>query len=273
MDEIKKTKEAYSFLWKRNGNASGADEWHFNAMQRSVSEPIARGEKGIDVGSGCGYDTYIMAKDNPSIKIYSMDISDGIFKTRNLTLGFNNVFLVKGSVLDIPLKNDVFDFAYSYGVLHHIPDSRQGLREISRILKRGAPLFLYLYEDHSESHIKYYALKLVAFLRKFSTRVPHRILYIISYLASPIAVIVFSLPARILSNFTLTRHLSENMPFNFGTHPFSLAGDLYDRFGAAIERRFSRKEVFELLSAGGFRDIEINRIDSRAGWVAWGCKG
>ena len=101
---------------------------------------------------------------------------------------------------------------------------------------------------------------------------PPRILYIFSFLASPFVVILFTIPYRVLKKFRITLPLSERVPFNFGTNLFSLTGDLYDRFGAPIECRFSRQEVFDLLKRNGFVNISLSRMKSTAGWVVWGYK-
>src|SRR3989338_6287465 len=116
MDTIKRTQEAYGFLWSKEKEDSSPQQWHFNKMQEAIDEPIVRGSVGIDIGSGHGFDTYIMAKNNPQVKIFSIDISDGIFNTTRLISGLNNVKTIKCSCLDMPLKDGVFDFAYSFGV-------------------------------------------------------------------------------------------------------------------------------------------------------------
>jgi SAM-dependent methyltransferase len=43
------------------------------------------------------------------------------------------------------LHDASLDFAYSLGVLHHMPDTQGAIRAIARKLKPGAPLLLYLY--------------------------------------------------------------------------------------------------------------------------------
>jgi len=271
-ERTKDTQAVYGLLWKelRNGKP---DKWHYNNMQELIREPIVRGKKGIDIGSGCGYDTFIMAKNNPAVKIISLDISEGACKTKELTCSLRNVWVIRGSALNIPLSDNTLDFAYSFGVLHHTADPERGIKEIARVIRKDSPAYLYVYEDHSENRIKYLALKLVKALRTISTKIPSRILYILSFLTSPFIIIFFTYPSRFLKRLKSTQGLSERMPFNFGTHLFSLTGDLYDRFGAPIEHRFSRQEILDLLKRNGFVNISIGRMKSTAGWVVWGHKG
>lgn len=272
MNSVEKTAKTYGFLWTKDKNITPIDKWHFNKMEEAINEPVVRGKMGIDIGSGCGYDTYIMAKNNPDIRIVSIDLSDGVYKTKELTSGLKNVLIIKCSILDISIKDTLFDFAYSFGALHHTDNPKKGLLEINRVLKKKAPAFLYLYENHSENYVKYIAVKIISKLRKVTVRLPSRLLYALSYIFSPFVFIIFSLPSKILGRFKSTQHFTKKIPFNFGTGPFSLRGDLYDRFSVLIEYRFSKQEVYNLFNECGFEDINITKIDDRAGWVVWGYK-
>lgn len=272
MDRLKKTERTYGFLWAKNKNCSPRDSWHFNKMQEVIDEPIVRGKIGIDIGCGCGYDTYIMAKNNPSVRLISMDISDGVYSTKELNTELKNVNVVKCSVLDIPLHNEVFDFAYSFGVLHHTPDPKKSLLEVSRILKKHCPVFMYLYEDHSENMLKYIAVKMIGYLRFVTARLKPSVLYALCWIVSPFVFILFSLPSKILRSFKLTQNFSKNIPFNFGRTPFSLCGDLFDRLSVPIEHRFNKRGVYDLFSGCGFKEINITRLNETAGWVIRGIK-
>lgn len=269
---MNKTKEIYGFLWTLNNNTSPPLHWHYNKMQEVIPEKIVHGAIGIDIGSGNGFDTYAMAKENPETKIISLDLSNGVKSTKKLTKGFKNVHVVKASVLDIPFKNSVFDFAYSFGVIHHTENPSKCIKEIERIIGKGSSAFLYIYEDHSENPLKFYFLKVITIVRNITVKIPHKILYLICFLISPLVVILFSYPAKIFSKFRFTKKLHEKMPFNFGTTLFSLVGDLYDRFGAPIEFRYSRSGAFELLNREGFSNIKITKLKDTAGWVLWGHK-
>jgi ubiquinone/menaquinone biosynthesis C-methylase UbiE len=273
MDQVKKTEKIYKYLWEKGRTDVLPLRWHFHQMQERIPEPIVRGKMGIDIGSGCGYDTNIMARDNPKVKIVSLEISDGVYKTKKITQDLKNINIIKGSILHLPLKENTFDFGYSYGVLHHIPEPEKGLKELARILKDGSPVFLYLYEDHSEDRIKYWSIKIINMVRKITTKLSAPFLYMICFLLSPVIILFFTYPSKIMKKFKPLHPLAEKVPFNFGTHFFSLAGDLYDRFAAPIEHRFSREEVLELFKKSGFSSIKIEKMPAVAGWVTWGYKG
>jgi ubiquinone/menaquinone biosynthesis C-methylase UbiE len=241
-------------------------------MQEVIPEKIVIGTIGLDLGCGCGWDTYLMSKSNPSVRILGIDISDGVYNAHRLNNSLNNVNIIKGSTEEIPLKNEVCDFVYSFGVLHHTPNYKKGLLEIERVLKKGSPCFLYLYEDHSESIIKYIAVRIIKYLRRITVKMPPKILYTLCCVLSPFVFIIFSLPSKILRKFKIAQHFIENMPFNFGITPFSLSGHLYDRFNVPVEYRFSRKEVYGMFMESGFYNVYITRLKNAAGWVAWAIK-
>ncbi|MFH1888958.1 MAG: class I SAM-dependent methyltransferase [Candidatus Omnitrophota bacterium] len=271
-DRQQATEESYGFLWGKCREATAVPKWHFDFVQEAFSEPIVMGKRGIDAGSGCGYDTFIMAAKNPGTRITSIDLSDGVFRTRELTSQLENVEIIKGSLIDMPFKDRVYDFAYSYGVLHHTLSPERGLSEIGRILKNGAPAFIYLYEDHSDNILKYAAVNIVRGVRFFTVKLPPRAIYFLSFVLSPFVFLLFSLPAKALGAFKVTRPVAQKFPFNFARGPFSLRGDLYDRLSAPVELRFNKIEIQELFSSCGFEKVCIIKMRDRAGWLARGYK-
>jgi SAM-dependent methyltransferase len=57
--------------------------------------------------------------------------------------------LKQGSALEIPYDDDSFDFVFSHGVLHHIPEIRRAQSEIHRVLRPGGVLVAMLYARRS----------------------------------------------------------------------------------------------------------------------------
>jgi SAM-dependent methyltransferase len=59
--------------------------------------------------------------------------------------GLDNVVVQGASLLDAPFEDESFDVVWSNGVLHHTGDTDGSLKEITRLLKPGGWLWLYLY--------------------------------------------------------------------------------------------------------------------------------
>jgi len=271
MQKIRATEKTYSFLWNKEKQEGRLPEkHHYNKLQEVVPFSIVQGSIGIDAGCGNGYDLRIMAKKHPAIHFIGVDISDGIFNARRACNGLSNVSFVKASLLSLPFKEKIFDFAYSFGAIHHTPDPQGCFMELSRALNLNSKLIVYLYEKHEKNLFKRCVLALVRPVRLVTTRMPKKLLFILCAFLSPIVFILFSVPARVFGLFKATKKISDNVPFNFAGGPFSLTGDLYDRFGAPIEHRYSLQEVRSIFEKSKFYDIEVTKISDTAGWVAWG---
>jgi len=52
------------------------------------------------------------------------------------------IALYVGDAMTLPYRDGVMDAVFGFGVLHHLPDWRRGLREIARVLKPGGIYFL-----------------------------------------------------------------------------------------------------------------------------------
>lgn len=262
----------YSHIWNRIAPATSQDPVHIDGVEEALGEPMVQGVMGLDAGSGCGSDTATMAGRYPAVEVISLDMSEGVYATKHRTEGLPNVHIVRGSVLALPLKSSMCDFGYAFGVLHHTPDPSRGLQEIVRVLKPGGRVTLYLYEDHAGNPWKAIPLKVVTALRRLTTHLNTWVLSGLCYLLSPVVVVAFSIPARIMRRFELTRPVADRMPFNFGTSLFSVHGDLVDRFGAPIEVRYSREGVIFLLQGCHLVDLCTTKLKTLAGWVASGVK-
>ncbi len=259
-------------LWKKVGKRRDATDAHFLKMQEVITEKIASGKVGLEIGCGDGLDTRVMASRNINTEIIAIDISESVYAAVDLNKGLKNIHLLRSTALELPFRAGIFDFCYSFGVIHHTSDPSRCFKEIHRVLKGGKKVFLYLYEDHADNPFKIYPLKVVTAIRKTTCRLNNKVLYFFCLLASPAVFLIFSLPARALGRFKATKKLAESLPFNFAKGPFSLAGDLYDRFGAPIELRFSREELSKLLENSGFSDIQFTKLKATAGLVAWASK-
>lgn len=263
------TAERYEFLWKRSRAGYGIGGLrHVERISSLLGEAVFDGKLGIDAGSGMGDDTEYLAQRFPNLTLLSLDLSLGVHVTQKRVKEFPNVHLLRASLLQLPLKDQLADFVYSYGVLHHTEDPEKGFDEAARVIKPGGRVILYLYENHAQHRVKKEMLKVVGWIRKGTVRLPPQVLYGLCRVLSPFVVLLFSWPAGLLRRFKKSRAFSEKIPFNFGRGLWSLTGDLYDRFSAPIEFRFSAETIREWYQRKGFRDVQVTRLKGIAGLVS-----
>lgn len=111
---------------------------------------IANKENLILLDQGCGGGRYSTAWKLLGVnKVVGIDFSEiGLSdaKSRVELAGIDNMEFVKGSVLDMPFEDGIFDIVYSNGVLHHTEDWRKGIKEQLRVMKSGGMGWQYLIE-------------------------------------------------------------------------------------------------------------------------------
>ena len=105
---------------------------------------LPSGARGADIGCGSGRWAKFVAE--RVSELHCVDPSDEALRVAKKNLdGFSNIEFHRAGVGDLPFDDESLDFAYSLGVLHHVPDTAAALETIVSALKNGAPLLLYLY--------------------------------------------------------------------------------------------------------------------------------
>ena len=122
-------------------------------------------------------------------------------------------------------------------------------------------MFLYLYSSHEDLLFKRIGIFFEEIIMKLFEYLPYSFQNLICIILSPICWILFSLPSKIIKLFGF-KNLSRKIPFYFGTHPFSLIGDLKDRLISPINFRFSKLEIEEILQSKNFSLIEAVKTSS-----------
>ena len=261
--EPSRTAAAFGYMWGEHAARvqppRGVEPYHLHQLYAALETPPIAGLI-LDGGCGDGIDFAMLALD-PRCEVVGVELSDGgIAASRARTRGLARAHLVQGDLLKLPLAGEMFDGVYSYGVVHHTPDPQQAVTELARVLKPGAPLFLYVYEDFSDRPLQWRAaLRLVNSLRHVTTRCPPALLMTLCRLLSPLVYATCTLPSRRF-------RWAARFPYRQGTTPASLSGDLYDRFSAPIECRYSEAGARQLVEGGG---LLVRRIAQRRGWMIW----
>ncbi len=189
---------------------------------------------------------------------------------RNLA-GAGNCVFTHASVDALDLPPESMDFGYSLGVLHHVPDTEAGLRACARLLRRGAPLLVYLYYAFDNRPAWYRWLWRVSdVLRRRLSRSPHALKLAVT---SVIAVAVYLPLARTAALARRAGLRSAAFPLSYYADRslYTMRTDAYDRFGTRLEQRFTRKQIAGMLTRSGFEDVRFS--DSEPFWCAVATRG
>lgn len=263
-----RTARSFGFEWTRFPEMYS--EWQrsfLNYMQPHHAEFFS-GKKVLDAGCGTGRFAYYAAK--YGAEVWAIDLGQAVMVARHNTESVGKVQVVQADLHQPPFAPESFDFIYSIGVLHHLPDPERAFQKLLTYLKPDGEVQIYLYWKPEGQPIKRALLAIVAAARAITTRLPHAAVYLLAFPAALAALIFFVWPYRILKKIGL-KDLAEKLPMKqYAYFPFRVCiNDQLDRFSAPIENRYTRKEVEDWLRRGNLKDIQVN---PSYGWVATGRK-
>lgn len=228
--------------------------WYFEGFKpESFENKIV-----LDAGCGTGRHTYYMAQ--RAREVVAMDLSQAIEVAARNNRDKTNIHFIQADIYHPPFRPDTFDFIYSLGVLHHLPNPENGFRSLFKLLKTDGFMNIYLYWNlEGEAAWRRSLLRLVEGARRITTRMPHALLKKISWVVAASFELAFVRPARIMERFELTRPLAGRVPLgHYRKYSFRvLYTDQFDRFSAPIENRYSRAEVAEWFERAGLKDVVI----------------
>jgi len=162
------------------------------------------------------------------------------------------------SVDEIPLDDDSMDFGYSLGVLHHVPDTQNGIASCVKKLKKGAPFLVYLYYAFDNKPFWFKGIwKLTELFRFLISRSP----YPLRLLASQVIAFSIYFPLARLSK--MLERIGKNVdsiPLSYYRNNsfYTMRTDALDRFGTRLEQRFTRKQITEMMDISGMENIEFS---------------
>jgi len=226
---------------------------------------------GIGADIGCGSGRWAAFVAPRVVCLHVIDPSQEALNVARKNLrSFENVSYHLAGVERLPVEDASLDFAYSLGVLHHVPDTRAAVGAIARKLKPGAPFLIYLYYAFDNRPQWYRVLwQSTDIIRRFISQRSFSVRYALSQVLAIAMYWPIARMAKLLDRFGM---LPSMWPLAYyrDRSLYVLRTDALDRFGTSLEQRFTREQIQNMLEAGGFRDIVFSEAPPY--WCACGIK-
>lgn len=205
-----------------------------------------------DLGCGMGRWSHFMAPRCRELVL--VDFSEAIFVARKNLQDRPNALFFMADVHSLPFRPDFADFAFSLGVLHHLPTPV--LDNVRRLRPFAPELLVYLYYalDNRPRHYRW-LLRVVDAVRRRTNRIEGTRAR--AAFTWAIALLVYR-PLVGLGWLLWPIGLSRHVPLHEGYKGKSLRlirQDVYDRFFTRIEQRVTREQVAQLRDA--FSSVHI----------------
>ena len=210
-------------------------------LETTVEE--LKGRTFLDAGCGNGELTRSIAE--YGLEVVAMDFSRSVEGARRRLFehGFpvsHRVHYLQGNVLELPLRQQSFDFVHSSGVLHHTPSTERAFRSVARAAKPGGKLYVQLYRRRPAW---IHAVNVT--LRAATTRLPLGLLYGLCYAATPL----HSALSRLM-------HALRGEPAPPRATARERAVQMFDNYSPRYQYRHTVPEIIELFRSAGYEDVK-----------------
>lgn len=247
-------------------------EWtHFNDYDcdnfESFTEPLPtnffKGKLGLDIGCGAG--RHAGQASERGAEVVCIDLSEAVDVAYKNNAGNELVHIVQSDVYNLPFNTGTFQFIYSLGVIHHLPQPEDGYQTLIPFLSEGGALFIWLYA-YAPRKIALEILRSVS--QKLSNNNIRRMAYVCNLIDYGIFVNMYHLMCnlpylgKMVNRDTFIR-LKEYKEYGFRVGYI----DWFDRLSAPITNFYKENEVHKWLIRSGLCNIKLLPVGDSWWWL------
>lgn len=137
------TAENFGWQWQHFTQADKLYDEQFLGWIKPVDPDFFRGKLVLEGGCGKGRHTELASAWGAQ-EVIGVDLSDAVETAFANTRLLENAHVIQADINHLPLAR-VFDYAFSIGVLHHMPDPRAGFVSLASKVREGGHLSAWVY--------------------------------------------------------------------------------------------------------------------------------
>jgi SAM-dependent methyltransferase len=248
------TAAAFGYEWTRYSELAARYRQQFLDWLRPVDESFFAGKYVLEGGCGKGRHTALAAEFGAAA-IVAIDLSEAVDAAYANTRHLPNAHIVQGDLNHPPVKR-VFDYAFSIGVLHHLPDPERGFKALVSKLKPGGAISAWVYGREGNGWI----VHVVTPLREHVTsHLPHSLL---DGLSAVLTVPLFA-ATKLLYRPTRKNAIGKALPYGpylsyISDFPFREQRSIvFDHLVAPVAFYLRRDEFAGWFSRAGLEQVTI----------------
>jgi SAM-dependent methyltransferase len=251
------TAEGFGWQWQHFTQEDDRYAEQFLGWIAPVTPDFFRDKVVLEAGCGKGRHTQLAARWGAR-EVIGIDLSGAVETAFAATRSLPNAHVIQGDIYHLPLARK-FDYAFSVGVLHHLPDPRGGFMSMASKVKPGGHVSAWIYGAENNEWITRFVNPV---REKFTSRIDQRVLLQLSKLPTACLYLATKLIYRPLNKTgsSLAKHLFYNDYLNsltdFGWR--EQHNIVFDHLVAPTAFYISRDEFETWWHDLGARDVSIS---------------
>jgi SAM-dependent methyltransferase len=241
--------------WTEFDHAVPEYEQNFLDLSAPLTPPDFTGKLVLD--AGCGFGRHAFFASRYGAELVAIDSSaEAVASAAHNLRGSMRAHVVQGDIDHPPFKRNVFDLVYSFGVLHHVPDSHVTFAALHGLVKPGGRLSVWVYGPRQGL-----TRIVTGALRGATAQMEPNQLYRVSQGIAGVVRVFSHTPHHYFEKAPYLGPIVNHLPLHDHSRwPFDVVvADVYDRLRIPVTNYLTGEKLEAWYADSGYLDIRVTR--------------